>query len=68
MLELRDLGDSDLGELVDAGRVNLLASKTEDDVSAVDQGGQDDAEKLRLNAKLGPVVDAGLGCDQARID
>ena len=68
VLELRDLGDSDLGELVDAGRVDLFARKTEDDVPAVDQGGQDHAQKFRLNPKLRPVVDAGLPMRSIRTD
>ena len=64
VLELGDLGDSDLRELVDAGRVDLLPGKAEDDVAAVDQGGQNHAQEFRFDPKLGPVVDAGLRGDQ----
>jgi len=38
VLELGDFGDSDLGKLVDASRVDLFAGKTEDNVPTMDQG------------------------------
>jgi hypothetical protein len=56
----------DLGELVDAGRVDLLAGQTEDDVPAIDQSGQDHAQKLRLDPKSAPVVNARFRRDQLR--
>ena len=43
VLELRDIGDADLCELIDASRVHLLAGKAEDDVAAVHQRSQNHA-------------------------
>lgn len=68
MLELRDLRNSNFCELIDAGSVHFLAGEADDDVAAVNQRGQRRAQKLRLDAKLGPVVNAGFGREQIRID
>jgi hypothetical protein len=64
MLELGDLSDTNLCKLIDASRVDPLTSEAHDDVTAVDQRGENYTQELRLNTKLRPIVDAGLRCDQ----
>ena len=66
VLELARVADAELGELVDAGCVELLTSEAQHDVAAVNESSSHDDQEFGLEPEPSPVVDPGLGLNEFR--